>query len=321
LHTFRDRAPWWGGDLQTVRNFLMPDVGKLLGKSTQLIFATSDGSSDQLMATLDEPIVPENSPLIILIHGLSGSEESSYVKASAAFHLKRGRCVLRLNLRGAGPSWQTCKRHYHGGHVIDIFDALSGLKDHITGEGVFLIGYSLGGNILVNFLAVHKNLPILGAVSVSASIDPAGSANRLMAPRNALYQAWLLNHMKKESLERVSHLNEESQQVIKSARSIYDFDDKFTAPQNGFKDAPDYYHQTNGARNVKNITIPLIMIHARNDPWIPYAPYEKLMECSPDNIKVLLTNSGGHVGFHDRASRETWHDRIADEFISSICVL
>ncbi|MBT6032933.1 MAG: hypothetical protein HOH19_10185, partial [Kordiimonadaceae bacterium] len=125
----------------------------------------------------------------------------------------------------------------------------------------------------------------------------------------------------KESLERVSHLNEESQQVIKSARSIYDFDDKFTAPQNGFKDAPDYYHQTNGARNVKNITIPLIMIHARNDPWIPYAPYEKLMECSPDNIKVLLTNSGGHVGFHDRASRETWHDRIADEFISSICVL
>ena len=171
---FRPRAPWWGGDLQTLRNVVVGHEPELPGESTRLHLPMRDGSGDRLAASLSTPETPSNAPLIVLIHGLTGCEDSAYVRESAAYFLKRHHCVLRLNLRGAGPSRATCRGHYHAGCADDVRDALLTLESQTTANGLFPIGYSLGGNVLINLLALHdRDLPIVGAASVSAPIEPA----------------------------------------------------------------------------------------------------------------------------------------------------
>ena len=214
-----------------------------------------------------------DSPLVVLIHGLTGSEDSAYVRASAAFHLKRGRRVLRLNLRGAGPSRASCGGHYHAGCWMDIRDTLQALDGELTAQGLFLVGYSLGGNVLINLLARHADgLPIRGAATISASIEPAQAALRLMSPRNAIYHSWLLREMKVECTAPGARLSEGERAAIAGARTIREFDDGFIAPRNGFAGAADYYDRTAGARVVHKIRAPTLMIHARDNPWIPATP-------------------------------------------------
>lgn len=316
--TFQEKPPWWGGDLQTIRNFLCAGEVTLPGHSVCHIIPTKDGSGDEILATLDTPNIPVAGPLMILIHGLTGSENSVYMRATSNYHLKKGRCVLRLNLRGAGPTAKTCRKHYHGGDISDIGDALDYLDDNIKSNGVFLIGFSLGGNILLNFLAENDQYNLLGAASVSASIDPKAAAEKLLSARNAIYQSRLLRHMKAEYLSKRNDLSDHEKEVMLNTKSIYDFDDKITGPKNGYKDAEDYYYQTKSARKIASIKIPLLIMNARNDPWIPYGSYEKLKRNAPDNVNVLITDGGGHVGFHEKGQVDTWYDRQIDEFVSTL---
>lgn len=316
---FRPRAPWWGGDLQTLRNMLVRARYALPATSTRILFPLSDGSGDRLAAMLDRPTSPVSSPLVVLIHGLTGSEDSAYMRASARFHLRRGRHVLRLNLRGAGPSRRTCGGHYHAGCAIDIRDSLEALDSGLCEQGICLIGYSLGGNMLINLLANHADgLAIRGAVTVSAPIEPAEAARRLLSPRNKIYHIWLLQQIKKESTAPGAHLTENERMAIARAKTIWDYDDSFIAPRNGFAGASDYYARTAGAQFVQSIRTPTLLIHARNDPWIPADPYMALEWRLPANVQMFLSGGGGHVGFHASGLSETWHDRCVDAFLQSL---
>lgn len=315
--SFRPRAPWWGGDLQTLRNAVRPSVVPEAARSERLLLGLRDGSGDRLAGLFQSGKQPVDGPLIILIHGLAGSEHSAYMRASAAFHLARGRRVLRLNLRGAGPSRASCAGHYHAGCACDIHDALAALPEHLSASGLFPIGYSLGGNALINLLAAH-DLPIIGAASVSAPIEPVQAATRFMEPRNAIYHYWLLRQTKKETTASGARLNPAEREAVARARTIYEFDDWFIAPRNHFAGADDYYERTAGARVAGQIGVPTLMIHAKDDPWIPPRPYEELIRRAPKNIEIALTETGGHVGFHSHDHEETWHDRRVDSFLRSL---
>lgn len=318
---FRARPPWWGGDLQTLRNWLVPGEPEVPGTSERVYFPLSDGSGDWLAAMLDRPPRPANGPLVVMLHGLTGCEGSAYIRASSAFHLSKGRQVLRLNLRGAGPSRSVCGGHYHAGCAPDIGDALAALDKKLTSQGIVLIGYSLGGNVLVNLMAnpaLADKLPICGLATVSAPIEPDQAARRLMAPRNTAYHSWLLARMKMESTAPGARLTEAERSAIQRAHTIRDYDDSFIAPRNGFAGVDDYYARTAGARLARDIQVPTLMIHARDDPWIPASPYETLEKDCPPHIRIILTPGGGHVGFHASGHIETWHDRCVDGFLGSL---
>ena len=317
---FRPRAPWWGGDLQTLRNSLALSAMRLPGRSERLRLDLRDGSGDRLAASLDRPenaAGKDNGPLIVLIHGLAGSEESAYVRRSAAFHLRRGRKVLRLNLRGAGPSRGSCQGHYHAGCASDVAAALGSLPNSLPTDGLFLVGFSLGGNVLLNLLA-DCNLPLIGAATVSAPIEPAEASRRFMEPRNTIYHRWLLRKTKQECLAPGARLSADERRAIVESGSIYEFDDRFIAPRHGFKNADDYYARTAGARLVPRITVPTLMIHARDDPWIPLDAYEKIRPGAPSHVEIALTPGGGHVGFHAKGSPEAWHDLAIDWFLRAL---
>lgn len=192
---------------------------------------------------------------------------------------------------------------------------LAGLTDEDIRHGVFAVGYSLGGNILLNLLgSLPAGERLVGAAVVSAPIEPGEACQRIMAPRNALYHRWLLRRMKQDVLASPRLAPAEREAIIE-ARSVYAFDHRWVAPRNGFRDAEDYYARTAGARQLSSISVPTLLLHAMNDPWIPVRPYLELQRPASPHVEIVVARSGGHVGFHEHGHTETWHDRRIEDFL------
>jgi predicted alpha/beta-fold hydrolase len=317
---FRARFPWWGGDLQTLRNY-MRGLKPVLdaGRSERLEFPTPDGTGDRLVAALDHPpsgMRPR--PLVIVLHGLTGCEDSSYVRATAAHLLSLGHPVMRLNLRGAGPSWPLCRKQYHAGRSEDLASVLGQLDGWLAGRGVFVVGFSLGGNILLKYLGeTGRRALLLGAVSISAPIDLKAAQRRLMAWRNRAYHQRFLMRMKTDIAAPLSDLDEAQRRELAAIRTVYALDERIVAPRNGFAGADDYYARCSAARVLGEIRVPTLVIHAGNDPWIPSTAYRAFDWASNPRLTLLMPRGGGHVGFHDR-NLVAWHDRCIAAFFARL---
>ena len=317
---FLMRAPWWGGDLQTMRNFLMRRRTPLPA-AERLHLPLRDGSGDRLVGALHRPTAPpaQPRPLAVLVHGLSGCEDSFYMLKSAWHLLTQGFAVLRLNLRGAGPSRLLCRLQYHAGRTEDFADALAALPSALTAGGIVAIGYSLGANMLLKFLGERGgDVPLKGAVSVSAPLDLAATARRMMRRRNTLYQRYLLRHMRDESLGPGAEVSAAERAAIAGARSIWEFDHRFSAPRNGFRGAEDYYERNASKRFLDGVSVPTLVIHALDDPWIPCEPYVGYDWRRNPSLVSLLSPRGGHVGFQGRDRRVPWHDLCAAQFLAAL---
>lgn len=314
---FRPRFPWFGGDLQTLRNYLVPGQADLSSwPETRLEVDAADGSGDRLLAALHEPPEGQNRPLIVLVHGLTGCEGSFYVLETARSLLCQGYTVLRLNLRGAGPARTTCTGQYCAGSSDDLATALQALGRELTAHGVILVGYSLGGNIVLKYLAeVRGDERPLCAVAISTPIDLRATALRMMAPRNRLYHRWLLNRMKHEAVAGAANVSAAERRAIERARSVYEYDDMYIAPRHGYADAEDYYRRCSAAGSLADIETPTLILHARDDPWIPVSIYEAIDWQKLSKLRPVIATSGGHVGFHDRHRETPWHNRCAYAFI------
>jgi len=319
LPPFSERAPWWGGDLQTVRNALAGATGaRLADAGERLWFAMPDG--DRLAGELHVPAPDSGRPLAILVHGLAGSAESTYVVATASHLLACGFPVLRLNLRGAGPTRAHCRDGYHAGRSADLAMVLDGLPAEWRARKLVAVGYSLGGNMLLKYVGESGHATRLAAAAtVSAPIDLAAASQRFRAPRNGLYQRWLLRFMKREALAPCIVLNEAERRAIVQARTVYEFDDGYVAPHHGFRDADDYYARCSAAGFLDGIAVPSLLLHADNDPWIPVAPYSKAACLGNPALTVAVTRGGGHVGFHGprAAAGGSWHDAAIAAFFAA----
>jgi uncharacterized protein len=317
---FRPRAPWWGGHLQTIGGMYPRRYGLDRYSATRLTAVLPDGSGDRLLATLHSPVKRMAKPyLILLIHGVSGSEDSSYVKASAAYFLDLGYPVVRCNLRGAGPSREYCKRQYHAGSTEDLDCIISSLPAAATAEGIVAIGYSLGANILINFLAERADTPVIqAAVAVSSPLNLALTAKRLAEWDNAVFNCSILFKLKKESLKSASELTSEERRAIGEARTLEEFDDHFTAPRNGFQGASDYYSRTSCSKSLYRVPVPILVIHALDDPLVPSADYVNFPWHKNKNLFPLASRSGGHVGFQGSDHRQAWHDLCAARFLQRL---
>ncbi len=320
---FAARPPWLGADLQTLRNMLRPPrAGLERYAAERLELPLADGSGDRLAATLQRPTESGARPLVVLLHGLSGSEDSPYMQVSAAALLERGHAVLRLNLRGAGASRPLCRFQYHAGRTADLRDALLALDPALRGNGLLLVGFSLGGNLLLKCLAEHgAALPIRAAATVSAPLDLAAAARRILMRRNAVYHWNLLRAMKIEALAPAAALAPSERIAITAARTIVEFDDHFVAPRNGFAGAADYYARNSAQAFLAAIRLPTLVLHALDDPWIPPASYRRVPWASLPDLHAVLAPGGGHVGFHARGAARPWHDQMIGDFFSRTSLL
>ena len=320
---FRPRFPWLTGDLQTVRNMLVARPADLSAWPGQrLILDLRDGSGDRLAAMINRPPEAGGRPLVVLVHGLTGCEDSLHIRSAAAKLLGHGYPVLRLNLRGAGPSGPFCRERYHAGRSEDLRDALRALKSEspsLLDRGLVLMGSSLGANMMIKFLAEYgAEFPLHAAVSLSAPIELKAAQRRIMEPSNTLYHRFLLRRMKQECLADSTALSAREREALLRARHVYDFDNAFVAPRGGFDGADDYYARCSARRFLPAVTVPLLAIAARNDPWIPFSSYEAFDWSQSPSVVTLFPDSGGHVGFHGRDDETAWHETCALRFIDAV---
>lgn len=317
--TFRPRPPWLTGDLQTLRNNLRRPYHDLTAwPETPVELPLADGSSDRLLGYLHRPRAKTPRGLVVLLHGLTGCADSTYIRSTAQHLLRNGYAVLRLNLRGAGPGRRLARFQYHAGRTADLRDALSGLRAHepaLAAGGVFAVGYSLGANMLLKFLGEEgAGSPLRAAAAVSAPIDLYAASRCLMMRRNGFYHRYLMSRMIVEALSPSAALTDDERRAAQSARTVYEFDDRFVGPRNGFAGAADYYARCSAEGFLAAIETPTLLIHALDDPWIPADAYRRQNWARMPNLTPLLPAAGGHVGFHGAGSHVPWHDRCLAGF-------
>ena len=317
---FAPRFPWLGGDLQTLRYYFFPASEDLSAwPQERLSLPIPGGDGDTLLAALHRPRGATERPLVILVHGLTGCEGSSYMFETTRSFLRLGYPVMRLNLRGAGPSRTTCRRSYCGGSGDNVEAALAVLDIEEARRGIVLVGFSLGGTVILHYLAQTAcAVSPLCAITVSTPLDLGAVIRRLMHPRNTLYHRWLLVRMKEAVIGGASEISPPQQAAVLAARSIREFDNAFTAPHHGFVDCDDYYARCSVTGLLDRIDTPLLLLHARNDPWIPADPYEDIAGDTPPNVILMLTDNGGHVGFHDRRNVTPWYNTVIQAYLERV---
>lgn len=312
---FRPRPPWLTGDLQTLRNFLRRDA-PCPGPFARLWLGLPDG--DALAAAWHAG--DQARPTVVLVHGLTGCEDSQYMRRSAAFWQARGHGVVRLNLRGSTPSLARSTRPSNAAAGTDIVHALAALPRDVLRPGLICIGVSLGGSQLLDALGREGSatLPILAAATICAPVLLAAAACRIMRPRNTLYHRWLLGQMQREAEALAPHLPPALLAAALAARSVYEFDDRYVAPFGGFAGAADYYAHASLPNHLPRIATPTLCLTSADDPWIPEASYRAIDWHANRRLTPMIASGGGHVGFHDRDRDGTWADRTIAAWVRRV---
>lgn len=310
---FRQRFPWVGADLQTLRNSF---AGKL--PTTPIhkrLLAPIVSGEQQLNIAVSSPAAGHsNGMAVMLIHGLGGNEDSFYKQATAQSFLRDGWTVYRLNYRGVGPSRSTSKPPYSGGLTDDLRSALYAMAEDANGKKLYAVGFSLGGQLLLRTLGEGGlDIDLCGAVTVSAPLDLARALAKLQRPRNAIYVRYLVNNMKRD-LGQVGR--EEFGIEPELLTSVWAFDEYIIAPAFGYQGAADYYEKVSCFSLLENIQVPLLAVHSKDDPWIPWEDYKRATWPQDRSVGGLLLKRGGHVGFHGSATDGAWFEVAAKEFFA-----
>lgn len=239
-----------------------------------------------------------DTPLVIILHGLGGGLSSPYIRAQLKQHHALGLRVVLMQFRGASAEPNRVLRSYHMGDTADLDYFLQVLSAREPHTHKYIVGFSLGGSILLKWLGEHPlQTGITAAVAVSVPFHPALTANRLNLGFSRLYQAYLLKKLREHFFRKLARQpNAELSQSLEASRTFWMFDDRVTAPLNGFKNVHEYYQQAGSRAYLIKITTPTLILHALDDPFMIPEAIPKPEELSP-SITLELSRHGGHVGF------------------------
>jgi len=284
--------PFGNGHIQTIYPVLFRKIPSLVYTRERITTADDD------FLDLDWS-TPGNNRLAIVSHGLEGNSTRTYVKAMVQALNHGGWDALAWNYRSCSGEPNRQLRSYHNGATDD----LARVIDHARKKGKYkeiaLVGFSLGGNLTLVHLGRDRVDPIVKkAVVFSVPCDLAASAEALEKPSNRLYMKRflvLLHRKIKEKMAIMPHaLDDKGYDRIKTFRQ---FDDRYTAPIHGFKDARDYWEKCSSLQFIPKIDRPCLIINALNDPFLPQECFPIAQAGQNPNITLKLPKSGGHVGF------------------------
>ena len=242
----------------------------------------------------------EKAPLVALFHGLEGSSRSHYACALMHAVAARGWRGVVVHFRGCSGELNRLPRAYHSGDSTEIDWILRRLKRDRPAAPLFAIGVSLGGSALLKWLG-ETGASACGivdrAVAVSAPVDLMASGDALGRGFNLFYARHFLFSMKRKSLAKLERFPRlyDPQRML-GARTLREFDDAVTAPLHGFLDVNDYWTRASSKPLLGRISVPTLMVNARNDPFLPCGALPAPHEVSP-SVLLEQPKTGGHVGF------------------------
>ncbi|WP_026029227.1 hydrolase [Aliivibrio fischeri] len=252
------------------------------------------------LAWSENPNKAGEKPLFILFHGLEGSFDSPYANGLLAAAKEQGWLGVMMHFRGCSDVPNRLVRAYHSGETEDARFFIEMLGARFPNQEKVATGISLGGNMLVNYLAKYQNDTLLNAATViSAPLDLGACSERIQQGFSRLYQGYLLGSLKNNSIKKLNASRKEivglNKEMIKAIPDLITFDNLITAPMHGYAHAQDYYQQCSGLQFLDRIDIPTRIIHSKDDPFMTNAviPTHPLPNC----VHYQLTEHGGHVGF------------------------
>lgn len=297
IKTSTFKPAWWLNSchLQTM-------AAKLLrrNQSIDVIIETvelPDGDFVDLAWT-EQPEDSPAKPIVFVLHGLEGSINSHYAKGMMNSIKEKGWIGVLMHFRGCSGRPNRQGPSYHSGDTWDVHYCTQFLKDRFAKRPLAIIGFSLGGNVLTRYLSEDQNNPFDCAAVICAPLHLASCSVRIGKGFSKVYQKYLVDMLKdsthaKIKLDLISHLSSDE---LAKIHTLYDFDDKVTAPINGFEGATDYYEQSSGIFVLDKISKPTLIIHALDDPFLCHEYLQQLPK-EHQHINFEISNRGGHVGF------------------------
>ena len=251
---------------------------------------------------------------ILIAHGLEGSSQSPYVLRMASRALAAGYQVVRLNIRNCGGTEHLGPTLYHSGLTTD----LRAVVEQLTDVPLFIVGFSMGGNMALKLAGEWGNAQprhVKAICAVSPPIDLAECALRIAERRNRIYETRFLKHLR-QTLSRKKKLMPVSytMDAFESIRTLIDFDNAYTAPSFGYRDAFDYYAHASANRHLRSIRVPTLVVHAQDDPFIPFRVFDHPAFRENPNLQLLAPRFGGHVAFVSRQKPRFWAEEQALRF-------
>ncbi len=260
--------------------------------------------------------------IIITVHGLEGSSYSSYIQTLTYYFNAKKIDIVALNLRGCSGELNKKLPSYHSGKTEDLIDTINYILKNYNYKNIYLVGYSLGGNIVLKYMGEFANtIPpqIKKAVGVSVPCDLQGAAITISKKENLLYKKGFLKTLKANALEKLkTHPNHQlDAKKISDAKDFEDFDNAFTAPANGFKDAIDYWNKSSCNAFLPHIKKPTLLISALDDPFLNVFCYPFDAASNNKNFYILAPKYGGHVGFCENFKMENnfWLEKQIEKFL------
>ena len=291
------RAPWWlpGGHVQTLYAYFFARKPHVVYRRER--WELPDGD----FLDLDWIDGDARKPLLVLFHGLEGSSRGHYARALMGATHDLGWRGVAVNFRGCSGTPNRLPRAYHSGDSTEIGNVLRHLKSFTPDVPLYAAGVSLGANALLKWLGesgMAAQEVICAAAAVSPPLDLAAAGKRLDSGFNRYtYTRHFLQTLRKKTLRKIAvHHLPISAQALRAARTLYAFDDLYTAPMHGYRDADDYWQRASSKPWLKSITVPTLIVHAHNDPFLSASTFPDAGQISPA-ITLELPRQGGHVGF------------------------
>ena len=337
--------PWLTNPhLQTILGNFLPRASALPPSTAQLVEVSPARNSQiatQILCECHWQPLPDrpSRPTAIILHGLEGSSQSQYVIGNANKLWLAGCNVIRMNMRNCGGRSDSGRNAgketsfdmarlsptlYHSGLSADVDHVLRYFIRTQALQSVALIGYSMGGNLVLKLagdLGAAAPPELHSVVGVSPAIDLAASADALHEPNNRLYERKFLRALLKR-FRRKAVLFPRAFDPRRAAHitSLREFDDRITALYSGFRSADDYYFRAAAARVLDRIAIPTLLIHASDDPFIRFTEETRAKITANPYISLLETDHGGHCAFLASPNRTTnddgyWAEQTALRFV------
>ena len=312
------RAPWFARNphVQTLwGKFVSPEPPVVARRET---WQTPDG--DNVVVIRANPEAAQ-APRFVLFHGLEGTERSHYVPSLFRAVAQRGWAADMLLWRSCGGTNNRAARFYHSGETEDATWFLHRLATLYPSAPLVACGVSLGGNVLTKLLGDARiPLPstLRAAAAVSTPFDLERGSRHISRGVSSLYEKWFLRSLRVKALEKASRYPALFPRpgVIARIRTLWEFDDLITGPLHGFDGASDYYTRSSAKHFVSSARLPLLLLSAADDPFLPHDVLEEVRERAKSNalVHTEFVRHGGHVGFvtgdSPRRSRSYLSDRI-----------
>jgi len=268
-----------------------------LPAAEEFLFRVDEGA--QVLCHCHWQADAERRAAIIIVHGLEGSSLSQYVIGTATKAWEAGMSVVRMNMRTCGGSERLAPTLYHSGLSSDVGAVLRGITEQKNIRRAGLVGYSMGGNLVLKLageLAANAPAELKAVAAVSPAADLGASADAMHDWSNRVYEWKFLLGLMRRFKRRIAMYPERYSKASWPA-SLRDFDDRITAPYCGFAGADDYYHRAAAARVIEKIAVPTLVLHAADDPFIRLLPETREKMRANPHITFVETAHGGHCAF------------------------